>query len=86
MSSSQGDLARTTSIEPDQQFPNILRIQLVWVVDGVQRIRQWEIGADEFFGHKSYGAPIPAESLVQKIEIMRKKGPPAPEPKGKRRG
>jgi hypothetical protein len=39
--------------------------------------RAHEITADEFFGRGPYGAPLPAEAVIQMIERMRREGPGA---------
>lgn len=75
--SPQGELSRTVTHEPDTSYPDIVEIRLIWHVEGQQRIRTHEIGSAEFFGHGRFGAPIPAESLIQAIERLRRQGPPA---------
>ena len=74
----QGDLARTKSIEPDTTYPDKLRIQLIWEIGGKKRIRSLEIGAEQFFGRGSYGAPLGGDAIINYIEHMRKKGMPPP--------
>lgn len=72
----QGELSRTRSHDPDQSYPDVVEIRLVWKVRGKEQIRAHQIGADEFFGRGQFGAPIPAEALVQAIERMRRQGAP----------
>ena len=74
----QGDLARTTAHEPDQDWPAEVKVQLVWMVQGHPRIRTCIIDADHFFGRSGHGAPISGEWLVGTIENMRREGPPMP--------
>jgi hypothetical protein len=71
-----GDLARANTIEPDLTYPDKVQLRLVWLVKGRAHIRQIEITAEEFFGRGSFGAPIPAEAIVQLLEIMRRRGAP----------
>lgn len=72
----QGDLSRATTHEPDMSYPDSVEIRLVWFDDKADAVRIQKITADEFFGRGSYGAPIPAEAIVQHIERMRREGPP----------
>jgi hypothetical protein len=74
----QGDLARTTVHEPNSDYPDKLRIQLIWIVKGRRFVRSIEIPAGQFFGRGTYGAPLGGGDLIQYIEIMRRKGRPEP--------
>jgi hypothetical protein len=80
----QGELSRTVTHEPDSTYPDLVEIRLIWNVKGQQRIRTQEISSAEFFGHGRFGAPIPAESIVQGIERMRRQGPPEAKQRRKR--
>lgn len=70
------DLARAKQHEPNQEWPETVKVQLYWWVDGRPRIRTILISADEFFGLGEYGAPIDGSSLIGRIENMRRAGPP----------
>lgn len=72
----QGDLSRATTHEPDMSYPTLVEIRLSWSTSEGTVARFHLISADEFFGRGSYGAPIPAEAIVQHIERMRREGPP----------
>lgn len=72
-----GDLAKATTHEPDISFPQEVQLRLIWRIDGRVRIRSLRITAAEFFGHGAHGAPLSGESIIQRIEIMRRRGPPA---------
>jgi len=80
----QSDLSRAPSLEPDDGYPDRVEIRLVWKVEGQNRIRSQEISAAQFFGRGQYGAPMPAEAILQHIERMRRQGPPG-DKKGKGR-
>ena len=71
------DLSRAKTIEPNSSYPDVLEIRLVWNKGGTARKRTLRISADQFFGRGSYGAPMPADALVQHIERLRKLGKPA---------
>lgn len=85
-----GDLAHAKTHEPNTEYPDEVQLRLVWRIDGRVRIRSVRITAAEFFGRGSHGAPISGDGLVQRIEIMRKRGPPevpdhdSRRPRGKR--
>lgn len=83
---SSSDLARTKSIEADESYPTTVTLSLYWPCgpDGQVLMRSIGITADQYFGHGQYGAPIPAEFLVQQIERMRREGPPQIVPQIKR--
>lgn len=71
-----GDLSRTTSQEPDQNWPTEVKVQLLWVVEGRNHVRSMVIDADAFFGTGAVGAPMDGSALVSMIENMRRQGPP----------
>ncbi len=79
-----GDLARTTSHEPDHSWPSEVKVQLVWYISGRPHVRTAHIDADHFFGRGAYHAPLDGSALVQQIENLRRAGPPPVE--RKRRG
>lgn len=89
-----GDLARAKTQEPDQSWPDSVKVQLIWTVDGAPRVRSAMIDADYFFGRGQYGAPMDGSALVNTIEQLRRAGPPEVMPvqrtyvpkKGKGRG
>lgn len=72
----QGDLANAITHEPDQSYPDVVELRLVWNVDGRQMVRSHEISAAEFFGRGGHGAPLPGEALLSAIERLRRQGPP----------
>lgn len=72
----EGDLARAQTHEPNADYPELVEIRLRWRDENGKPVyRSREISADEFFGRGQFGAPIPAESIVQIIERMRREGP-----------
>ncbi len=81
----QGDMSRATTHEPDASYPDLVEIRLIWNIKDQQRILAQAISAAEFFGRGQYGAPIPAEALVQYIERMRRQGPPDAKPRKEKR-
>ena len=68
----EGDLSRAPTSDPDMSFPDLVEIRLVWG----KKTRTWPISANQFFGRKTYGAPMPAEAIIAAIERLRKLGPP----------
>lgn len=80
------DTSRGIHHDPDHNYPQQVKIQLMWMVDGSPRVRTEYISADQFFGLGNSGAPIEGAALLQKIEIMRRAGPPAVEKKEKKHG
>ena len=74
---SPSDLSRAKTIEPNSDYPDVLEIRLVWNKNGLARKRVIRISAEQFFGRGSYGAPMPADAIVQHIERLRKLGKPA---------
>jgi hypothetical protein len=72
-----GDLSRTQSIEPNQDWPTLVQIVVAWQQpDGSIAQRTRTILADEFYGRGRFGAPMPAEALALAVEQMRREGPP----------
>jgi len=84
----KSDLARSTQWEPDDSWPESVKIQLLWLDhSGRPIVRTETISAAQFFGKGSYGAPMDGSQIIQYIERMRKAGPPVKlrrEPKVKR--
>lgn len=68
----ESDLSRTQHHEPDMDFPDFVEISLMWGA----KARSYLISADEFFGRGGYGAPLPAEAIVQHINRLRRMGKP----------
>lgn len=72
-----GDLARAVSHEPDQSWPDMVKVQIHWKdAEGRVSVRTRVISADEFFGTGSFGAPMNGDALIAIIELMRREGPP----------
>jgi hypothetical protein len=70
------DTDRAIQHEPSRDWPDSIRVELVWTVDGVARMSAIRISPDEFFGFGAYGAPIEGAALVSRIENLRRAGPP----------
>ena len=68
----KSDLSRAPSSEPDMAYPDFVEVRLVWG----KKARSWQISSDEFFGRGSFGAPLPAEAIVQHINRLRRMGKP----------
>lgn len=80
-----GDLAHTKNHEPNTQYPDEVQLRLVWKIEGRAFVRTVRITAAEFFGRG--GAPLSGEAIIQRIEILRRRGPPeAPPDTRKQRG
>lgn len=75
---------RSKQHEPDHSYPQEVQLRLVWTVNGHARIRTSSISADEFFGVGGSGAPIEGIAILNRIEQMRRAGPPIVEQKGKK--
>ena len=73
----KSDLARSVQHDPSQDWPESVKIQLLWR-DRAGRpvVRSEIISADQFFGRGSFGAPMDGSFLVQAIERLRREGPP----------
>jgi hypothetical protein len=71
------DTSRVVSHEPSFDWPESVKIQVLWRDQhGRPAIRSEVITADAFFGHGNSGAPMSGEHLIQSIERMRRAGPP----------
>ena len=70
------DIDRSINHDPDQTWPQQVKLQVMWMVNGQPRVRTSIIDADQFFGHGRFGAPMEGTALVQMIEHMRRAGPP----------
>lgn len=75
------DTSRALQHDPDQTWPASVNLQVTWNVGGRLALRTAIIEADQFFGRGQYGAPMPGEAIIQKIERMRREGPPPLPPK-----
>jgi hypothetical protein len=64
----EGDLVRAPSSEPDMEYPDIVEIRLWWGKKACSHL----ISAAEFFGRGEFGAPMPAEKVVQHINRLRR--------------
>lgn len=70
-----GDLARTTTHDPNEDWPTYLEIVAYWSKQGGNRRgkrRSIAINADEFFGRNGHGAPMSAEQLFGIIDRLRR--------------
>jgi len=76
--------ARSQQHEPDHSYTEVVQLRLHWNVDGHLRVRTATISADEFFGRGGVGAPIEGIAILNRIEQMRRAGPPVVEQKGKK--
>lgn len=70
------DLSRSVQHEPDRAWPTSVKVELLWVVGGMEYVRTMQIDADHFFGIGGVGAPMDGSALVGMIENMRREGPP----------
>lgn len=71
------DITRTRSHEADRTWPESVKIAVHWKNEaGRLFIKTETISASEFFGTGSHGAPLSGEALIQRIERMRRAGPP----------
>jgi hypothetical protein len=80
-SNPMSDLVRSIQHEPDTTWPQSVKLQLQWVIDGRVHLRTLRIDADAFFGRGGHGAPLDGSALIGMIENMRKEGPPPVERK-----
>lgn len=68
-----GDLAKTKTIESNEDWPTLIEIVAYFGKDGRKgKRRSVEISADQFFGRKGYGAPIGGDQLIRMIEQLRR--------------
>lgn len=63
------DLSRATTHEPDDNWPEEIRIVVKF---SKNRSKTLVIGADEYFGRGSYGAPMNGDTLIQRIDQLRR--------------
>lgn len=72
------DTSRARHSDPEQTWPESVKVQLLWR-DGKGRpvLRTEVISADQFFGRGQYGAPMDGSQIIQRIELMRRAGPPS---------
>lgn len=68
-----GDLAKTKTIESNEDWPTLIEIVAYFGKDGRKgKRRSLEISADQFFGRKGYGAPLLGDQLIRMIEQLRR--------------
>ena len=73
MSAIAGDLAKTLSHDPSEEWPDKIEIVAYWARNGGRgRRRKIQINADQFFGRGQFGAPMSGEQLIGIIEQLRK--------------
>lgn len=77
---------RSKQHEPDQSYPDLVEVRLIWNIDGHDRMRVIRIDSDVFFGVGGHGAPMEGAALMSRIENQRRAGPPPVEQKGKKNG
>ena len=70
-----GDLARCVTHELDDQWPTMIEIVAYWQAPPGKRGRRRvvTISADEFFGRNGHGAPMSGDSLLRKIDDLRRR-------------
>lgn len=66
-----GDLARTTSHDPNDEWPTTLEI-VAYFGEGRRKRRSVEIDADQFFGRGQFGAPMSGEQLIGMVDRLRR--------------
>lgn len=71
------DTDRAIQHNPDQSWPNRVRVELVWYREGVALTQAFAITGDEFFGLNGVGAPMEGAALIGRIENLRRQGPPS---------
>ena len=67
-----GDLARVTSHDADETWPETIEIVAYWG-PGRRRRKSVEVSADQFFGRGGYGAPMTGEQLIGMVERLRRR-------------
>ncbi len=67
-----GDLARTITHEPEEEWPTLIEVVAYWGPGRKGRRRSIEIPADQFFGRGGYGAPITGDQLIGMVERLRR--------------
>lgn len=65
------DLSRATVHEPSETWPLELRIVATW---GKNKSTHFVITRDEYFGIGTHSAPMNGDSLMQRIERLRRRG------------
>lgn len=69
----QGDLARTRTIESNDDWPTLIEVVAYYGKEGRKGKRvSIEIPGDQFFGRGAYGAPISGEQLIAMVERLRR--------------
>lgn len=69
----QGDLSRTITHEPDNDWPHSIEIRALWKTSkGGFRKKTVVISGDEFFGRASYGAPLTGDQVIGIIDRLRR--------------
>src|SRR5574343_1154749 len=71
------DTSRAIQHDPDRRWPDRVRIELVWYIDGAAHVQAMAITAEEFFGLNGVGAPMEGSALIGRIENLRRQGPPS---------
>lgn len=79
------DTSRGIQHDPDQTYPESVKIQILWRdKNGRPIVRTEQISAAQFFGTGSFGAPLSGDWLISFIARMVRSGPPKLIRKGKR--
>lgn len=81
------DLFRSIQHNPDETWPETVKIQLCWRdKSGRAKVATQIISAEQFFGKGQYGAPLSGDQIIQTIERMRRAGPPKIIRRGRQQG
>jgi hypothetical protein len=73
MPRAEGDLARATTREANDEWPALIEIVAYFGPEGRKgKRRSIEIPADQFFGRKGYGAPLSGNQIIEMIEKLRR--------------
>lgn len=71
----QGDLARTITHEPSDEWPTMIEVVAYFGREGRKgRRASIEIPADQFFGRGDYGAPLSGDQLIGMVQRLRRQG------------
>ncbi len=71
-----GDLARTRTIESNEDWPTLIEIVAYFGPEGRKgKRRSIEITGAEFFGTGGYGAPISGDQIISRINQLRRGKP-----------
>ncbi len=70
-----GDLARTITHEPSDDWPTMIEVVAYWGEGRKGRRRSIEIPADQFFGRGGYGAPMSGDQVIAMVNQLRRAGP-----------